>query len=348
MSDVVADWQSLVEQTSDLITVIDAAGTIRYENPATERILGFAPGERVGESAFDFIHPEDRDQAVESFSAAVESDQLTTGRVEFRYQDADGDWVWLESIGNNRPNSGVDGFVIVSRDVTQRKEYERQLESLSTELDTLNRILRHDIRNDMAVILGWGEMLYEHVDEQGTPILDRMLTSGEHIVELTTIARDYAKTLGREGQITPEPVRVQPVLRDEVARREEAYPHATFVEIDEIPDVTVFADELLASVFQNLLNNAVQHNDKDEPIVELSCERTDDEITITIADNGPGIPDAAKEGIFGEYEKGLASAGTGLGLYLVDQLVTGYGGDVTVADNDPEGALFAVTLPLAE
>jgi len=59
------------------------------------------------------------------------------------------------------------------------------------------------------------------------------------------------------------------------------------------PD-TVLANEMLASVFRNLLNNAVQHNDTDAPEVTVTCEETDDRIRVRVADNGPGVPDAEK------------------------------------------------------
>jgi signal transduction histidine kinase len=115
-----------------------------------------------------------------------------------------------------------------------------------------------------------------------------------------------------------------------------------------IPDVDVVGNEMLGSIFRNLLQNAIQHNDKTPPEVTVSTAEADDRIEIYIADNGPGIPDAQKEEIFGRGEKGLESSGAGIGLYLVQSLVDGYGGDVWVEDNDPEGSVFVVSLPIAE
>jgi len=105
---------------------------------------------------------------------------------------------------------------------------------------------------------------------------------------------------------------------------------------------------MLASVFRNLLNNAVQHNDTDAPEVTVTCEETDDRIRVRVADNGPGVPDAEKDEIFGKGEKGLDSAGSGIGLYLVSVLTRQFGGDVWVEDNEPRGAVFVVELLRAE
>ena len=69
-----------------------------------------------------------------------------------------------------------------------------------------------------------------------------------------------------------------------------------------------------------------------------------DRVTVRIADNGPGVRDEIKEEIFGKGQKGLESAGTGIGLYLVRTLLDAYGGAVWVEDNQPEGAVFVVEL----
>ncbi|MFC7114549.1 sensor histidine kinase [Natronoarchaeum sp. GCM10025703] len=71
-------------------------------------------------------------------------------------------------------------------------------------------------------------------------------------------------------------------------------------------------------------------------------------MTVRIADNGPGVRESMKDDIFGKGEKGLESAGTGIGLYLVQSLVESYGGDIRVEDNDPTGAVFVVELQAAE
>jgi signal transduction histidine kinase len=105
---------------------------------------------------------------------------------------------------------------------------------------------------------------------------------------------------------------------------------------------------MLGSVFKNLLTNAIVHNDDPVREVTVSAAVDDDTVSVRIADNGPGIPDDRKEAIFEDGEKGLESAGTGLGLYLVETLVDRYGGGVRVEDNDPEGSVFVVDLPVLD
>jgi len=104
---------------------------------------------------------------------------------------------------------------------------------------------------------------------------------------------------------------------------------------------------MLGSVFRNLLKNAVQHNDAAVPEVDVTATAADDTVVVRVADNGRGISDTQKERIFSKGQKGLDSQGTGMGLYLVDTLVTSYGGSVWVEDNTPKGSVFAVELPKA-
>ena len=80
----------------------------------------------------------------------------------------------------------------------------------------------------------------------------------------------------------------------------------------------------------------------------VSCAEQSETVRVTIADNGPGIPDEQKRTVFGKGEKGVDSPGTGIGLYLVETLVDQFGGDVWIEDNDPKGSVFVVELPKAE
>lgn len=97
-------------------------------------------------------------------------------------------------------------------------------------------------------------------------------------------------------------------------------------------------------MFGNLLDNAVIHNDKESVEVSVAVEECEDRVVVRIADNGPGVPDSRKREVFGRSEKGLESPGSGLGLYLVDQLVDIYGGSVWIEDNEPDGSVFCVEL----
>ncbi|WP_123623512.1 ATP-binding protein [Halorubrum sp. CSM-61] len=247
------------------------------------------------------------------------------------------------------------GELLTMDDVTERERYRvrleertEQLEERTGQLEALNRVVRHDIRNDMTVIHGWTETLRDHVDEEGQDAIERVVRASAHVIELTETARDFVDSLAGDAVLDVKPVALDEVLTAEVQTARDSFPNATFRVSEDPTGVTVLANEMLASVFRNLLNNAVQHNDTDEPEVTVACEEVDDRIRVRIADNGPGVPDAEKDEIFGKGEKGLESAGSGIGLYLVSILTRQFDGEVWVEDNDPRGAVFVVELARPE
>lgn len=238
----------------------------------------------------------------------------------------------------------LDTLCRLQEQATTLQRQRDHLHQRGEQLALLNRGLRHDVRNDMNVIKGWIETLDGHVDEAGEPLLDHVQQAAAHVVELTTVAREFVDTIDAADEPDLEPVALADVLTEEVARRRQSFEDAT-IELEEPPPVTVLANELLAAVFRNLINNAIQHNDTDDPTVTITADDRGESVAVEVADDGPGIPDGHKAALFGADTKGLASDGTGMGLYLVERLLDIYGGDVRVADNAPRGAVFEAELP---
>jgi diguanylate cyclase (GGDEF)-like protein/PAS domain S-box-containing protein len=117
-----ARFRALVQQGSDMITVVDRAGIIRYESPAIERILGYPHGARLGQRVFDFTHPADYAAAVASFTQLLEQPGANA-TLELRAQHADGSWRYLDVIGANLLHEpSVRGIVINMRDITERRQ----------------------------------------------------------------------------------------------------------------------------------------------------------------------------------------------------------------------------------
>jgi len=219
------------------------------------------------------------------------------------------------------------------------------LERKTDQLLLLNRITRHDIRNEMNVVLGWTEQLADHTDETGDGIRQRVLDSSQHVVDLTKAVREFVDTLQIAGDPNLEAVALEDAVTDELTKRRATFEDAEFVVDGEIPQVHVCANDLLASVFRNVLNNAVQHNDSDTPRVEITVGERAETVAITIADNGPGIPPNQRDAVLGRSDQGLDHPAAGLGLYLVDILVMQYGGTLQISDATLGGASIEIELP---
>ncbi|HLL50147.1 MAG TPA: PAS domain S-box protein [Thermomicrobiales bacterium] len=132
-----ARFRSLIANASDLITILGVDGAISYVSPPITRILGYDDVELVGRNAFDFVHPAERDAIWATFVQALVEPELQPV-VEFRFQHKDGSWRWLESTGTNLlADDDVGGFVVNSRDITERKRVEGDLQEAEAKYRTL-------------------------------------------------------------------------------------------------------------------------------------------------------------------------------------------------------------------
>ena len=341
-------YETFIENSPDIILLHDETGEPKYVSPAVTREMGYDPESLMGRNPFDDVHPDDLDRVKETFSRLL-SEPGKVMTEEYRIQDADGSYVWVESRAKNLMNEGgIKGLLFNSRVIQERKEYEQDLEEANDQLRVLNRVLRHDIRNDMNLVLGWGKELEDHVDEDGKQMLTQILDSGQHVVDLTKTLRDFMRVYGEEEAPKLTPIDIGNSLENEIRKIQEQYPSVVVDVSDELPHIKVRANELIATVFWNLLQNAIKHNDKEVPKIEIGVEVNEETVTIQVADNGPGIPEEQRDEIFGRGESGLKDPDAGIGLYLVDTVLTQYGGDVWVEENEPEGAMFVVELPKSE
>jgi len=338
------DFRELFDHFDSVaLWTVEEEGEFAYISSGFEEIWGVSRDEIRDDIGrlLESVHPEDRADMA-AFVQRPES-EVAQDSIEHRVVHPDGTVRWVEA--RAFPIHDADGEVLeivgISIDVTERKRREEELE-------VLNRVLRHDVRNEMAVVTGWLDALDDAVTEDGREIVERVQAAGEHVVELTDVARDLVDVVVGDGEFELDPVHVGRTLETELESRRMAYPEATFEIEGAPPDVTVAGNQLLASVFRNLLNNAVQHADEGAPRVVVRTAVTPESVRIEVADDGPGIADERKDAVFGKGNSGLDSAGTGMGLYLCRKIVDGFGGRIWIEDNEPTGAVVCVEFPRAE
>lgn len=227
------------------------------------------------------------------------------------------------------------GHAIVIADVTQER-------IRSQRLAVLNRVLRHNLRNRMSSIMGRAEMIAKS-DTRHADSADAILTSADNLVSLSDRARQAEEMLA----LTPE-------MEDEVALADLAgrvlddyrteYPDASLsVDIDD--SLTLYADSrILTHVIDNLVENALVHNDAPTRVVTVSARVTDGDVRLSVSDNGPGMPEHERAVIDAEEENPLEH-GSGLGLWAVKWGVIQFGGELEIAENEPHGTVVTIELP---
>jgi PAS domain S-box-containing protein len=129
-----ARYRAIFQNASDIIRVLDRDGRITYDSPSSSKVLGYAPGSLNGQNPLDYVHPDDRDR-IRSDLATVYNGKNPGIPSEFRIRRADGSYLWVESIASNLTGvEGVDGVVVTTRTIAERKEAEEQLKKNHEEL----------------------------------------------------------------------------------------------------------------------------------------------------------------------------------------------------------------------
>ncbi|MYL68284.1 hybrid sensor histidine kinase/response regulator [Halorubrum distributum] len=142
--------RAFIEHAGDVVTVLSSDWRFRYLSPSCESVIGYAPSDLLGERALEYIHPEDR-AAVSEALGALEGDG-DPPTAEYRFRTTDGGYRWLESVGSDRiETDGIEGYVVTTRDISERKERERTLASLREWTRELNYTRTTDEAAELAV-----------------------------------------------------------------------------------------------------------------------------------------------------------------------------------------------------
>jgi len=315
----------VLENMDDRVIVLDDSDRVADINPAAADLVDCQEDEAIGRPIDELLAPAaellsgiDAEQAQAQLS--IETD------AGVRYFD-----VRVSTL--ERAPGAVAGRLVSLRDVTEKRQQRQRL-------DVLNRLLRHNLRNDMNIITGNAELVKNQLSNEGlAERLERIEATAMGVTTQTNKIGRAARILDGERQETVDLVDSVEVEIEEARQR---YPHAEItLELADGPDITV--DPAIAIAIDELLANAVEHNDG-TPAVDARVGETDGLAVIEVADNGPGI-DPHELAMLEEGEETVLQHGSGVGLWVVYWVVEQFGGRLEF-DNEPDGCTVAVWLPL--
>lgn len=309
---------------------------IVYVNRAFESLTGYDREDALGRNCRFLQGPGTDPDRVATVRSAIEARQPVS--VELRNYRQDGTEFWNRL--DIAPVHGEDGrllnFVGFQQDVTDRKHRERQL-------NVIDRVLRHNVRNEMNVILGRAELLARDPSDAAT---------SDHATRIAETARTLVETVEKEREITEllthHPTWIDTDLARDLRRLVdhlvERHPaaHLTL----ECPDsLTVRTTVEFARAIEELVTNAIVHHDS-TPAVTVRVHADGERVTVTIADTGPEIPESERQVLRGTWEETPLEHGTGLGLWLVTLVLSRASGSVSYETNDPRGNVFHIEIPI--
>jgi len=232
----------------------------------------------------------------------------------------------------------VAGHVVVMRNITDLKEHEQRL-------SVTNRILRHNLRNELNLISGHAAVLETTLSDDHEELTQIQEAAGR-LEAVGEKARHIQSWMDR----TDESFRshdVVPVVESVVSRYRAEFPEARIhLDTPDAASVLAYDTEQLETVIANVVENAIEHSDRTEPLVEISLAVAEDTVTLRVADDGPGIPPAERR-IITRGEETKLQHGSSLGLWVIYWLTSAMGGTVEFQENEPRGAVVVVRLQRA-
>jgi PAS domain S-box-containing protein len=292
-----------------------------FVNPAYEEIYGKPAAElRADPAAFkETIHPDDLPRVEEAMACLSDG---TPVDMEYRVNpEADyGVWVWVqaEPIVRDGEVVRITGF---SRDITDRHRRKRQLY-------VMDKLLRHNLRNDLTTILGQAELIEESVPSTSEQVAVIRRT-GEALLETAEKQREVIDMLTKDA--TVERVDVSEVVAESVAAVRERFPDAT-IAVEAPPSAPACGMAQLRLAVVELVENAVSHSEADRPTVRVTVDTDADHVTVVVADEALPMPANERQVLTGNHEMTDLYHSTGLGLWLVYWVVELLDGTIEVTE----------------
>jgi PAS domain S-box-containing protein len=446
--------ERFVEESDDVVTIVDPDGTVTYASGSATRVLGYEPADLLGENLFDYLHPDGREHAMHTFQACIEEKENT--KAECRLQSPDGEWINIEGRCRNMlDEEAIDGVLVYIRDVTESKERARRFESIfnqtfqftgllqpdgtvsevndaalefggvnrdaivgerfsttpywthseavqedlqaaiqgaasgefvryetevrgadglatidfsakpvfdedddvslivvegrditdriqqSQHLEVLQRVMRHNMRNDLTKLRGWGELMSGEDDAESRAqqfeVVEEILDKWEMMTErMAKIRRVIRSQQGETDMWSPEDM-----VAKAVASVQKEFPTAS-ITTEGSSDEQVRLPSTIVDAVRELVSNAAATGPEASATVSYTGA-ANGWVEIEVRDDGPGLPEM-EANVLETGEESPLNHGQGLGLWMVRVIVMQAGGEVSV-ESTPDGTSVRLRLP---
>lgn len=365
-------FRLLIDGMLEGMSTTDAAGIVEFANPALEQIFGVEPGGLTGEHITDFLSPAQQVVEQEQHELRLRGES-SSYELQITRPDGETRDLLLSAAPRFGPRGQVIGTSAMVQDITQRKQAEAERERIwnqmlhAQKMESLGRLasgISHDFNNILLAVLGNAELSRMELP-QDSPV-QRNLAEVVSAVKRGKSLVQQVLALGRRTEPRQVTVEVHSIVREVIGLMRAGVPG----NIEVRHESTASSDVILADpaqvhqVLMNLCTNAVQAMEDEGGTldvrvgeVNLGFRALDDApelapgkyVTVTVSDTGPGMSAEIREQIFEPfYTTKQAGIGTGLGLAVVQGIVTNYDGMVSVESELGKGAAFTAYFPAAQ
>jgi PAS domain S-box-containing protein len=334
-------YRAVIAASFAFVFRIDLEGRFQFVSPSVEGFLGYTPAELTGEPMSVLGDNDESVELANGYFAEVKEGEsiqvqdlpITTRSDRTVYVDVRAVPIYAADVEPDaRTADDIVGAQVMVRDASDR----RQREGL---ISVINRVLRHNVRNKLTVISGYAEILAGDSDDNVASKATQITQATDRLLDLTESARQIEQNRNRSPEL--ETVDLAPLLDESVDELATRYPEASITA--EIPETAVATTlPRIETALWELLENAAIHSGE-EPTISLGVTETDDQLRITINDNGPGLPEDERQVLATGDEDPLVH-GQGLGLWLTYWIITSLDGEISVPKKSG-GTTIEIRLP---
>ncbi|WP_324662372.1 PAS domain S-box protein [Haloarcula sediminis] len=330
-------FENAVENAGLAIFITDPDGTIEYVNPAFEEMTGYTAEEAVGRNPRILNSGAQDERFYDDLWETIQSGDIWTAEIVNERKSGER-FIAAQTISPIQDDGEIRGFVGIQEEITDRRLREQQLA-------VFHRILRHNLRNNGTTIVGRVDVLQESLDD-GDESADHLDVIRDNMVSLLDISEKASRiqqllaTSLAEANAERD---LMAALADIAADHSESNPEAE-IRVEDGPSEPLAVDSKAVPALNEFVENAVRHSETASPRVSVRVTSDGTTATVTVVDNGPGIPDQEQRVIEEGTEKPLEH-GSGLGLWFGYWLISYVGGDIDI-QTDASGTTVTVRIPL--
>jgi len=326
-------YEQAVEAANDMIAAVDTDYQFLFANESYRTFYGLDP-EQVTETRLPDVVDEETWEAIRPY-------------VDRKF---DGEYVQFETVrtapdGTDRTfdvryhplrnNDGeVYGAVATLRDLTDQRTRERQLAALE-------RMLRHNLQNELNVILGRAELVEERASDEVAALSEPIAAAAQRLLETADKQRRVVELLAEPSSV--ERLNLSVTVETVVEQLEDEYLDAEIV-VDSVPDIELRTTQELGRAIEELIENAILHGGDSPSQVRVKSSLLGDRVRISVSDDGPGIPETERSVIEEDADIEPLLHSSGMGLWLVKRIVSGAGGTIRF-DDAGSGTTVTIVLP---
>ncbi|MBR2525005.1 PAS domain-containing sensor histidine kinase, partial [bacterium] len=326
--------EAILNSLSDGLVIIDSKNKILRATPKISQWFGLKGKELLRKNILDFIEIIDKDisldkmENTEIYIKGFSEDAFEASTMKLQLED-------------KRKR-----FIVIIKNVTNQKEIEHLK-------DDFVSTLTHDLK---VPIIAEANILDFLVEEKFGPLSDKqkeaiknIQVSNKELIELVQILLETYKMKDSGEVMYFETFEINPFINEIVKEMTPIAEKGNLkIRYKEYENISITADKIqLKRVIKNLLHNAIQHSESEKNI-DITVLKTQTDVNISVIDYGKGIAKEDLEMVFKKYystAKKFRKIGTGLGLYLAQQIIKSHGGEITVQSSDGEGTTFSIHLP---